>query len=184
MLNILRVAVSTACLGIIVLLLSACSSEHPAVNQSVWTYQPDAIQVDYSAVPQLNVSDNQPHTLLMAVVQTSDLQNIQSYLQTPEGVSLLLEKNNDLAQAQNYYITKVFVNPYDQNRTLNITRMAGMQSVVIVAGYNQLNPMQVVKIFNIPLKRKLFWGEHYPAKIRINVTLGAQGIANADYSEK
>ncbi len=170
-------------LGGLVLLLTGCSSQHPAVNQSVWTYQPDAIVVNYAAAANLNSSEGQAHVLLLAVVQTTDLQNIQSYLQNPQGVSLLLEKSNDPNQVQNYYLTKVFINP-GESRAIKVTRMAGMQHVVVLAGYNQLNPNQVLKIFNIPLRRKFFWGEHYPSIIQINLSLGEQGIIDANYVEK
>jgi hypothetical protein len=173
-------------LGLVAALLTSCaSSEQAPVNQSIWTYQPDAITVSYSAPAKLNMQNDQPHVLLLAVVQTADLQSIQSYLQNSQGISLLLEKSNDPGQTQSFYITKIFVNPGDSHQ-VKVTRMAGMQHVVVVAGYNHLYTDQVVKIFNIPVDSKsaglAFWHRiHYPAAIDISVALGEQGIDKAYY---
>jgi hypothetical protein len=181
MIHLLQKLAKTIIVMPLILILVAsmsCSSNQP-LEQSMWTYAPDAITVNYTASLNLNFSQMQPHTLLLAVIQTAQLQNIQSFLQNPQGISLLLNKKNDPNQVQNYYITKIFINPGDKNH-VKLTRMASMQTVVLVAGYNQLNPGQVIKIFDIPVAHPWFSKDH-PKGIKINVNLGEQGILNADY---
>ena len=171
-------------LGIFIIGLSGCFAEkHPAVNAHMWAYKANAINIHVEAPRKLNTLNGRSHTLLLAVVQVSELQAVQSLLDTSEGIATLLEKVNTQAEAKSLFISKLFVVP-GERKTIQLTRMAGMKHVVIVAGYNQLNPGQVIKIFNIPIGNEIegikFWKRIYmPVPLHVKLNLGKQGIASA-----
>lgn len=164
-------------------ILSACTSHKPALNANEWVYKPDAINIHYVADNPLNVVNKQSHTLMLAVVQTTSLQNIQHFLQTPKGISSFLEKEPSEEDATTMFVHRYYITPGDRQQ-LRITRMAGMKFVTLIAAYNILIPDQTVRIFDVPLDNHadgiLIWKRIYePAPLDIQIHFGRQGILEA-----
>lgn len=164
-------------------MLNACTSHKPALNANEWVYKPDAINIHYVAANPLNVVNNQSHTLMLAVVQTTSLQSIQHFLQSPSGISNFLERNKNEDDSASMFVHRYYVTP-GQRQMLRITRMAGMKFVTLIAAYNVLIPGQTVRIFDVPLEGHvdgiLFWKKIYePAPLNIRIHFGRQGILEA-----
>jgi type VI secretion system VasD/TssJ family lipoprotein len=164
-------------------LLNSCATHRPALNAHEWVYQPNAVTLNIKADPALNTIKQRSHALLVAVVQTTQLQKIQHYLQNSQGISSFLEKNNHAVDAQDFFINRYYVSPGEQHQ-LSITRMAGMKFVVVIAAYNHLIPNQTVKIFDVPVDSHVdglqIWKRvYYPAPLHIDLHLGEQGILKA-----
>jgi predicted component of type VI protein secretion system len=165
------------------LLLVGCASQRPTLNAQEWTYQQNGISVDVQADKALNIVNNNSHTLLLAVIQTTSLQKVQHYLQNANGIATFLQKPNTAETAEHFYTNKFYVNPGENNQ-FSLTRMAGMKYVVVIAAYNHLIPNQTVAIYDIPVDSHVdglkFWQRiYYPAPLHIKMHLGRHGIIKA-----
>lgn len=172
------------CLALLItVMLNACTAHKPALNANEWAYKPGAITINYVATNPLNVANQQSHTLMLAVVQTTSLQSIQHFLQTARGIGHFLEKDKSEDEAEHLFVHRYYVTPGERQQ-LHITRMAGMKFVTLIAAYNVLNPNQTVKIFDIPIEGHVdgieFWKRVYaPAPLNIHIHFGARGILEA-----
>lgn len=175
--------ISLSLLFIVATLLSSCTSHKPALNAHEWVYAPNAITIDYVSDRHLNRVHSRSHTLLLAVMQTTSLQKVQHFLQTPQGIGALLEQTQTQDQAEHLYVHRYYISPGEKEK-LSITRMAGMKFVVLVAAYSHLIPDQSVKIFDVPIDSKAegiqIWKRvYYPAPLHIHIHFGEQGILKA-----
>lgn len=179
------------------LLLSACTTggkeEKPQLSN---TYQDDAIIVCIKAADKLNLYNYRKHTLKVVLVQVKDIQDVQPYLTSPEGIAKILDgkvgeqegKGDSKGDNKGIYIQPFIVKP-GAKRLYKFTRMAGAKKVLVVAGYYDLIPNQVVRTFEIPVfkhwKPIEFWEiNRRMGRMAIFLHFGSKGIAYAESKAK
>jgi type VI secretion system VasD/TssJ family lipoprotein len=167
------------------LFLSSCGSKSAsktvsgAPEQSVRSFAPAGIQVQYAADKMLNVYDNEPHTLILAVYQLSNVNAFNNLTKNSEGLKTLLKLQNFDASAVG--MDKIIVQPgEDKNVALN--RAENATWIGIVGGYFTLVPGQVNRLFSIPLitRKKGVYGfrttESRVGQMTIKLLLGPSAL--------
>jgi type VI secretion system VasD/TssJ family lipoprotein len=107
-----------------------------------------AIQIQYRADQNLNIYEDKPHTLAFVVYQLADVNPFTNLTKDAAGLTTLLkgEKFDKSVMA----VDRFFIEPGDTNR-LDIDRYENVKWVGIVAGYYDLTPGQVTRIFEMPV---------------------------------
>lgn len=111
-------------------------------------YASKAIQIEYRADQNLNTYQDKPHTLALVVYQVADINPFNNLIKDAAGLAKLLqgEKFDPSVMA----VDRFFIEPGDTNR-LDIDRYENVKWVGIVAGYYDLTPGQVTRIFELPV---------------------------------
>ncbi len=109
----------------------------------------NALKFKYEAAADLNWYEGQPHTLMVAVVQMEKSDSFDNIRQTGDGLTRFLDganENPDIKQ-----LKRIIVQPGDL-KAVYLDRVEGAAWVAIVAGYYDLRPGKVDRIFQIPVK--------------------------------
>lgn len=111
-------------------------------------YASKAIQIEYRADQNLNTYQDKPHTLALVVYQVTDINPFNNLIKDATGLAKLLqgEKFDPSVMA----VDRFFIEPGDTNQ-LDIDRYENVKWVGIVAGYYDLTPGQVTRIFELPV---------------------------------
>jgi type VI secretion system VasD/TssJ family lipoprotein len=136
------------------LLLASCS-EAPAqltVAPDGWTYGPRLVTLQLEAAEALNLDSGQAHALSIGIFQLSDPAAFSTAAASPAGASKFLDQGTD-ADASVVDFDRVVLQP-GEKRTVYLNRAQNAQYIGIVAGYYQLNALQDVALFNIPVVPK------------------------------
>lgn len=131
------------------LLIFLLSCSHKPDPIPSWEYDAKSIEIRYTADKLLNAFDNKPHTLLLAVYQMNNVNTFEKWSKYEDGLKKLLEVQGtdpSFVAAQ-----KFFVEP-GESKTLVLNRTENAKWVGIVAGYYNLAPDKVTKVFKIPVK--------------------------------
>ncbi|KTD65732.1 type VI secretion lipoprotein TssJ [Legionella spiritensis] len=149
------------------------------------TYQDDAVILSICASDDLNLYNFRKHTLKLAIVQVANVEDVQQLLINSEGIAKILD--GDLKE-KNVFIQPFIVDP-GSKRVHKFARMAGVKKVIVVAGYYDLIPNQVVRIFEVPVFKHWepikFWEQNRRmGRMAIFLKLGAKGIACAESKAK
>lgn len=168
---------------IVLSVLSGCSlfrtqSKEEALEKIQWSYGSDDIQISIHAEPDLNWWGDQPHTLLMTVVQMEDLSAIEAYKSSSEAMSQLLLAETAPTGLLN--LKRFFIEP-DIKRKLQLARVDSSRYVAIVLGYQHLDPARSIRLYQIgaDFERKGWIFRQYSAKpepLAIHLQLGAENI--------
>jgi type VI secretion system VasD/TssJ family lipoprotein len=136
------------------LLLGACASAPPqlTVSPDGWTYGPRLVTLQLEAAEALNLDSGQPHALSIGIFQLSDPAAFGTATASPAGAAKFLDQGAD-ADASVVDFERVVLQP-GEKRTLNLNRAQNAQYIGIVAGYYQINSLQDVALFNIPILPK------------------------------
>ena len=136
------------------LLLASCSEAPPqlTVQPDGWTYGPRLVTLQLEAAEALNLDSGQAHALSIGIFQLSDPAAFSAATATPAGASKFLDQGAD-ADASVVDFDRVVLQP-GEKRTVYLNRAANSQYVGIVAGYYQINTLQDVALFNIPVVPK------------------------------
>ena len=147
-----------------------------------WDFEPEGITIHYRADKQLNVYNDEPHTVVLIVYQLTGIDVFNSLVKDEEGLKKLLrEENFDPTIVS---IDKIIVQPGDRN-TLVVDRAENARWVGIVTGYYELIPGLVNNSFKIPFtieEKGRFWNKDKIAKVRhlhIDLILGTRAIQKA-----
>lgn len=111
-------------------------------------YASKAIQIQYRADANLNTYQDKPHTLAFVVYQVADINPFNNLVKDATGLTTLLkgEKFDPSVMA----VDRFFIEPGDTNY-LDIDRYENVKWVGIVAGYFDLTPGQVTRIYEMPV---------------------------------
>ncbi|HOF05109.1 MAG TPA: type VI secretion system lipoprotein TssJ [Syntrophales bacterium] len=112
-------------------------------------FGPKAVRINYKAAANLNFYENRAHTILLVVYQLSGLNAFNQQIKTAEGLSRLLQ-----AERFDNSVTGVdqtFIEPGEE-KALVLDRYENTQAVAVVAGYYDLQPGQVTRIFDVPAR--------------------------------
>jgi type VI secretion system VasD/TssJ family lipoprotein len=156
------------------LLLASCSEAPPqlTVSPDGWTYGPRLVTLQLEAAEALNLDSGQAHALSIGIFQLSDPATFSASTATPAGAAKFLDQGAD-ADASVVDFDRIVLQP-GEKRTVYLNRAANSQYVGIVAGYYQINTLQDVALFNIPvLPKPVGW------VTKGMVAAGLQGADNA-----
>jgi len=138
----------------ILFFLNSCGSKTTAntspetPGKSVWSYAQGGIQIHYTADNMLNVFENEPHTLVLAIYQMNNINAFNNLTRDGEGLKKLLQVQSFDSSVVG--MDKIIVQPGEE-KTVVLNRAEDAKWVGIVAGYYSLNPGQVNRLFNVPL---------------------------------
>jgi type VI secretion system VasD/TssJ family lipoprotein len=164
------------------LILAACSATQLPPPQ--WTYQKDAIRLHIKADGNLNLADNEAHTLSLCIYQLSDPNVFNQLANDQDGLYKLL--NCGLFGAGAAAARRVIVQP-GQVLEMTLDRAEGARYVAFVAGYNILQRARIVKMVQIPeyVEKKGFFRTtkiRMPAPLTIDLILGPLQITTISTS--
>ncbi|HEY4126537.1 MAG TPA: type VI secretion system lipoprotein TssJ [Gammaproteobacteria bacterium] len=136
------------------LLLGSCASAPPqlTVTPDGWTYGPRLVTLQLEAAEALNLDSGQAHALSIGIFQLSDPATFSAATTSPAGAAKFLDQGAD-ADASVVDFDRIVLQP-GEKRTLNLNRAQNAQYIGIVAGYYQINALQDVALFNIPVVAK------------------------------
>ena len=121
------------------------------VQDASYELAPDAVFIHITADEKLNLYNDQPHALTIAVYQLTMPDLYYKYEAKSNGLEELLRM-----EVEDMSITgknRIDVQPGDV-QSVEFTRYTGTKYVAIVAGYDQLEGGQVTEIFEIPVRMK------------------------------
>jgi type VI secretion system VasD/TssJ family lipoprotein len=178
-----RVAIGLTALSALFLMLG-CSSTDPkkvALAEMKWNLAPRDVQISFRASRELNLHDGSPHTILLAVVQSADANSFLAQLASPASIGHLLETGQTGAPTLTF--NRFVVSP-GQSDTLSLDRAQNAQYVGIVAGYYNLTPPNVSRLFVVPVVMETHgWiSKSYtasPQPLVVNLALGPKQITEA-----
>jgi predicted component of type VI protein secretion system len=161
---------------------SGIDKEKMAIAEMKWDLSPSAIQIHLNSDPNLNLYDGRRHTVLLGVCQTADPNSFLVQLSNQNTIGRLLETGQGVPTMIAGF-NRFVISP-GQKDTLALDRAQGAQYVGIVAGYYNLDPAGVARLFAVPvlLQKKGFISKTVtatPQLLNIDLTLGATEIAAA-----
>lgn len=119
-------------------------------NQSAeWVYQQDAIMLNVNASSELNVFNQRSHTLVMKVVQLTDIAGVSGLVQTPGGIANVISQNLEMIPGAVYQ--DVYLVAPSQRITFRIARQENARFIAIAAGYAELDTKLATRILPIPV---------------------------------
>jgi hypothetical protein len=147
-----------------------------------WPYAKEAILVDMVADIDLNFYSNQPHTVVLGVVQVADAKVFVDWLAKPEAVLKTLVSGKaatEVLKFERYVVTP------GKKTALKIDRVQDAKFVWFVAGYYQFNAIQAARLFKIPLNIQTSGivtttYKSEPAVLALRLFLGSDRIVNAE----
>lgn len=112
-----------------------------------WNFEGKGIALRFLSPQQLNLHSGKPHTLFLRVFQLSDLKVFNDISKSQAGIrELLTAKDIDPTFLS---VHDFFISP-DEMHKATLERLQDTRFVAIVAGYYQLDPSEVVRVFPIP----------------------------------
>ncbi len=158
--------------------LSVIPWGHKPDPKPTWSFGKRGIIINYKADKQINMFDNRPHTLLLVVYQLKDINNFIELAKYEDGLKQLLEVRGDDPTVM--ASDKIFIEPGSSD-TIVLDRAEKARWVGIVAGYYQLDPQKVSRIFKIPFRietKGLIMRKRIAKieRLKINLILGKSGI--------
>jgi predicted component of type VI protein secretion system len=158
------------------------NSEAEAKAAVEWSYAPGAISIELRSDPSLNLYEGEPHTLVLAVVQTIDPNLFKGLLADEAAVARLLATGQSTPPMT--AVERVIVEP-GRTKTVRIDRAQLAQYFGVVAGYYQLDPVSNARLFRIPVEVKSSGlvvknRTAAPAPQRVNLVLGAERVMAAE----
>lgn len=169
-------------------ILVACSGGKNAPltpPPEAWKYEEEAITLNLKASPELNLYEETAHTLYLCVYQLSNPNTYKLLSQDEAGLTKLLScqrLDSTVASFQS-----VVLQP-GEKKTLLLDRAEGAKYVAVVAGYYQLTPGKVTRLFEIPviiekkglIKKKILTK---PGTLKVELLLGPHSIKKVEKEE-
>ncbi|WP_269901418.1 type VI secretion lipoprotein TssJ [Paenalcaligenes faecalis] len=184
--NYLRPMLAFAlCMSLIGCGMFKTQSKEEALEKMQWEYGDNAIHLQLDAGPDLNWWGDQPHTLLLVVVQMDDLSAMEAYRSSAKAMSDLLLA--ETAPSGLLTLKRFFIEP-GVKRDLQLARVDQSRYVGVVLGYQHLDPKRSIRLYQIgaDMDRKGWVFRQYQAKpepLKIELRLGAEGV-EASHSER
>ncbi len=153
---------------------------------SAWKYEEEAITIKLKASPELNLYEDTSHTLYLCIYQLSNPNTYKLLSQDEAGLTKLLSCQRLDSSVASF--RSVVLQP-GEKKTLLLDRAEGAKYVAIVAGYYQLTPGKVARLFEIPitiekkglLRKKI---RTKPSTLKVELYLGPHGFQKVSKEEK
>ncbi|HRR40831.1 MAG TPA: type VI secretion system lipoprotein TssJ [Syntrophales bacterium] len=158
---------------------TATDTAEMSLGKSVWSFAHGGIKIQYTADSMLNVFENEPHTLILSVYQTSNINTFNNLTQDVDGLKKLLQGQSfdpSVVGVKNFIVQPA------EEKIIVLNRAEGARWVGIVAGYYALDPGKVSRSFNIPLitEKKGIYGfrktESRAGQMTIKLFLGPSAL--------
>ncbi len=188
LLSLVAAFARSATLLVPALILGGCSSsmlggssKDDALKALQWSYGSDGVQIAIEADPRLNLSDGQPHSLAVTVVQFVDPTAFAAYTKDNAKLAQLLLA--ETAPAGMLSLQRLFVMPGEQRR-VTLPRAEKAQYVGLAAGYYRLDPAVSTRLYRIGVdvdSSGIIIKNHKaaPAPLEISLNLGPESILDA-----
>lgn len=112
-----------------------------------WSYQEQALVVKLTASRDLNTYAQRPHTLVVKVVQLTDVSGIMTLMQTSDGVRSVLSE--ELEMIPNAVFSDTVMLAPKQTQTMTYARQQDAKFIALVTGFAELNVAKSVRIIPI-----------------------------------
>ncbi|MEC4684080.1 MAG: type VI secretion system lipoprotein TssJ [Nitrospirota bacterium] len=174
------------------LMFASCSSVHvdtspnDAVRQKVhWAFQKEAITLEVQADPQLNWSDDRPHTMVIGVLE---LQNPNGFLPLVQNPDRAMETLAAGKKGPGILAVRRFIVTPGARQDLVIDRMRDAMYIGVITGYSRYAPETDIVLRSLPVRVKrsglIFRSNHYrPAQGFIQVLLGKRHLLGVNVLE-
>ncbi|MEA1936209.1 MAG: type VI secretion system lipoprotein TssJ [Thermodesulfobacteriota bacterium] len=165
--------------ALLILLLSSCAAKKKpdtADPSLVWGFGKKAIEISYKADKNLNLYDEKPHTILMCLYQLSDPNIFNELSKSEDGLNKLLKCSRFDQSVAGFM--RIIVQP-GENKNLSLDRAEKAKWVGIVAGYYNLSPDMVTRLFEIPVVTERKWlllKKPIPGNLSVDLSLGSNKI--------
>ena len=127
-------------------LLNACAPK--AVAPAKWLYEKDALHLTLQADPQLNMYNDEAHTLHLCVYQLKDPNAFNQLTQSEDGLYTLLGCSLFDGSVTNY---QGFILSPGEQQTLVLDRAEGAKYIGLAAGYADLQKDHATRLIDIPV---------------------------------
>lgn len=127
-------------------LLNACAPK--AIPSPEWLYETDALKLTLQADSQLNMYNNEAHTLQLCVYQLKDPNGFNQLAQSEDGLYTLLGCSMFDGSVTNY---QSFIISPGKRQTLVIDRSEGAKYIGLAAGYADIQRDRVTRLIDIPV---------------------------------
>jgi len=157
------------------------NTQKEAKAEVSWPFQRNGIQLELIAANDINAFFNQPHTVVLGVLQMEDSKPFLQLLNDPKKLTAMLadgDPGKDFLHLDRYIVSP------GKRDILDIDRVQDARYVAIVAGYYNFDPSGAARLFRIPLniKSEGMVSTTYtatPANLALRLYLGRQRIVNA-----
>lgn len=167
------------------LLLQGCAggnTSRQALAEVDWRFAKDAVTLDILATPNLNLVNNEPHTLVLAVLQMRDVTVFRKLVADTDALGAVLEGG---PPGDGFLeVTRYVVSP-GTRATLSLDRAENARLVGVAAGYYEFDAANAARVFEVPVNmtRKGWFTHHYeaaPGPLVVRLGLGALSIMRAE----
>lgn len=160
------------------------NSEAEALAALQWGPAKEAIVIDIAADPDLNLHDGQPHTMVLAIAQSSDPNAFLTLIGDAERSRQALQAGKVAGLAK---FERVVVKP-EAKTVVRLDRAEGGKYVGLLAYYNEARPPANARLFRVPTKVESegIIVKHRTAQalpLNLQVRLGPTAIAESKYIE-
>lgn len=121
----------------------------PQAPASQWVYESKSIVLHLRSDTQLNSYLGQPHTLMVKVLQLTDVAVISEFKESAFGLSDLMSDKATTLSSSILKETPIMIGP-DQTRRVVIDREQDARYIVLIAGYFDSDAKSSVRIMAIP----------------------------------
>jgi type VI secretion system VasD/TssJ family lipoprotein len=149
-----------------------------------WSPAKEAIVIDIAADPDLNLHDGQPHTMVLAITQSSDPNAFLTLIGDAERSRQALQAGKATGLAK---FERIVVKPESKN-LVRIDRAEGGKFVGLLAYYNEAKPPANARLFRVPTKVEsegivVRHRTAHALPLNLQVRLGSSAIAESKYVE-
>ena len=152
-----------------------------ARGEVAWDHAADGVLIEITSPPDLNLYQDQPHTLLLTVFQVADAAEFRKLVADPQQLAQALgtgKAGPAILQTSRYVVAP------GRRTLLSLDRVQQARFVGVVAGYYSLDAAGTARLFEVPLavSSKGWFSTTYsaePVPLAIRLQLGAQAIAEA-----
>lgn len=187
----MKIGIKMLLLLVVVVQVVSCASDEgarrgPAQPALSCPYKQDAIQVSLIADQQLNLFNNAAHTLYICFYQLKDPNIFKLKTKYDDGLNELLDCS--LFDPSVTSFERMTVEP-GKDQVLTLDRAEATNYFAMVAGYYQMEPDRITRLWEIPVETKTKiltpWKKYQVCRdLSLHITLGSQQIERVEALEK
>ena len=158
------------------------NSQKEAKAEIDWAYAKEGIWLQLASDAQLNIYDNESHTLVLGIYQLSETQSFYKLLADKPQISkdlLTGQTGKQVVQFDRYVLAP------GKATVLKLDRAQGAKFVGMIAGYYDFDAINAARLFRVPVNMQssgmvttTYKAE--PAVLALRLVFGNNGINNAE----
>ncbi|MFO8032555.1 MAG: type VI secretion system lipoprotein TssJ [Desulfohalobiaceae bacterium] len=144
-----------------------------------WTYEPEVLELKVYSKKDLNSYNDHAHATRLCIYQLRKPSDFKQLAASKSGVKKLLQCKSFASSVVDF--EKHYIQP-GQDVSLTLDRAENAKHVGLVAGYYDLNPKNVSRLYDIPLHKEkeghLWWSKelYTPGKLTMKVLFDTHGM--------